>query len=345
MRIILCSTAFADVPGGVSSEFDNKPLAIAAGVTKRMPNGPCLRDRTAYVGPIASGFPADARRQSRTMGDAWRLRQMPGRVRAAKAFEWRSLVATPAPALLTSNRPAQHCRLVCHRPGDQRNYHRRIFVWRNAESCGGSQRKQPQDHQSCNPDFIRRCGKQRGMWMENQHGDGNACATKPHNQHNNPLTGGAICLPTERWRSATRGLYCSAARWPGIRCGTSGVGRMASWQRQQHQRRWILGPNGDTSATATLVAPLLHLQRARSALCMQGNVNAMGLCERHSTSQCGRATISPMLQPIPPFRRAAFAATLHTKLIMRHSRRSAAGSASPKQLTSGGSASLRLACS
>ena len=68
---------FADVLGGVSSEFDSKPLAIAAGVTKRMPNGPCLRYRNFVYVSYRVGF-QDASGNLVTMGDAWRLRQCSG---------------------------------------------------------------------------------------------------------------------------------------------------------------------------------------------------------------------------------------------------------------------------
>ena len=108
------------------------------------------------------------------------------------------------------------------------------------------------------------------------------------------------------------------------------------------------GPNGDTSATATLVAPMLApCNGTISALYVQGNANATGLANVTVHRSAGGATIS-------------YAATVITCAIssgakacsdLAHSYTVTAGDLLLIRITtsswnpSGGSASLRLACS
>ena len=60
MRIILAALLLLMSSVASARRFDSKPLAIAAGVIKRMPNGPCLRYRNFVPSPYRVGF-QDAR--------------------------------------------------------------------------------------------------------------------------------------------------------------------------------------------------------------------------------------------------------------------------------------------
>ena len=291
---------------------------------------------TSSTSPYRVGF-RDASGNLVTMGDAWRLRQCSGAcVGALNGDLWYDTSTGIALRQTGRHSTADWCVIVS---GDQRNYHRRISVWRNAESCGGSQRKQPQDHQSCNPTLSGDAANRVCGWS-NQHGDGNACATKPHNQHNNPADRRRrfVCRP-----NAGAQLHGDFTVSGGMRAlwhllWDERRRQNGTWQRQQHQRRWILGPNGDTSATATLVAPpLAPLQRHDQRFWRRATQTRRVLRTSQYIAVQGQSYL-PMLQLSSPVSSARFAATLHTAT--RDSRRSAADPHHHKQLEpSGGSAS------
>ena len=109
-----------------------------------------------------------------------------------------------------------------------------------------------------------------------------------------PLTGGGD-LSADRTLalSYTGTLPFRRRAGSGICCGTSGVGRMAPGSGSSISADGYWGPNGDTSATATLVAPLLApCNGTISALYVQGNANATGLANVTVHRSAGGATIS-----------------------------------------------------
>ena len=108
------------------------------------------------------------------------------------------------------------------------------------------------------------------------------------------------------------------------------------------------GPNGDTSATATLVAPMLApCNGTISALYVQGNANATGLANVTVHRSAGGATISYAATVIT----CAISSGANTCSDLAHSYTVTAGDLLLIRITtsswnpSGGSASLRLACS